>query len=175
MYRTQGRAKRDHIKVRILLQEESALQTCVYCPYNRLLVEESPVGGLCNLKDWRIGIRIPTRIFVVVGYGCSGKRKAGLHLICRHLTRAIYRAALTCGNNYHISREHLYRGKVSGGLHQTRHTLAHCKHSVRNRVKGINQKRGGISVNRSLRRTHNLAALHILNSNLSHKAVYSRV
>lgn len=51
MYSTEGWAERNHVQIRIFVQEQSAFQTGMYCTHYGLFTEESDIGFFTYFQD----------------------------------------------------------------------------------------------------------------------------
>jgi hypothetical protein len=73
VYAAQGRTERHHLQVRILLQEQAALQASVDGTHLRLLTKESAVALNALGQELRLWVRCPTWIAIRVLYVEAGK------------------------------------------------------------------------------------------------------
>ena len=72
MNTAQSRTERNHVKVRILLREQSAFQTSMDAQYTRILSEEFLVCLYCDGSELTVSPHLPCGISQVIMV-CSGR------------------------------------------------------------------------------------------------------
>ena len=132
------RSERDHVEVRVLAAQDTALQSGVDRHDSRLAAVKRLVRFGHRFQDRRIHIGIPARVTAARRDDCPGQRENRSHRLSKVLLLAVYRTAK--------QRLHSYRTvlrydacEVGRGLYQPGHRGAHADHPVGAALYGIQQ------------------------------------
>ena len=151
MHVAERRTERNHVQMRIFLEEEAAFQAGVDGFDFRFLCKELFVSFFGYLQDSRIGVRRPTGIAVAMRNLGSGEQEGRCHLVGSRVLARLDRAALAGADENRVAGLHLDRGQVGRGFNQSLDVVAHTEDTVRASVKGINQSFGRRAINHRVR------------------------
>ena len=96
VHTSQGRTKRNHVQVRIFLQEQAALQTCMDGLHLGILAKQAFVTLNGNLQNLRVGVGLPARIAIAMTHLGTTHQENCAHHGGDILFRRFSGAALTC-------------------------------------------------------------------------------
>ena len=105
-------------------------------PHHRSGPEQPPVGLLADLQQSRIHIRLPARVFRLVGDLGTREPEGSLDLQSGCPALCIHRAPLAGPHCYHALFRHFHGSQIRGRLHQARYVPAHGQDTVRCSEKG---------------------------------------
>lgn len=125
------RTEANHVEVRVLLREQTALQSGVDALDNRVLTEELVIFLYGNLHQFRVRIHLPCRISVGLGDLGSGELESSLNGV-RHVPQVAHDVRALAGNDFHLLLRALNAGDIARGLNHPLQglVLAHGEDTV---------------------------------------------
>ena len=100
------------------------------CLYFRLFVVERFILFLSVLQNVGVGIGLPSRISVIVGYCGTGQFKYRGYHIYYILLLGFHGTTLAAANFNQMMIDHFYGSQVGGGLYQSGDVIAHADNAV---------------------------------------------
>ena len=138
------RTEADHIEIRVLLEEESALESCVDSHYQGVLSFVLFPGLNSGLKQFGGGVRLPSGIaFGVLHFGSAEGKDATHHLLETMFLGLEGRALGGVDLNIFALSifAHLDRSEVGAGLHESGNVAGHGKYAVWAGIEGADEGR----------------------------------